>query len=413
MISILIVEDDGEKKRALSETVLACPGLTAECITFAGDVHEAKVALKGKGFDLMLLDLNLPKRADQHPVPEGGLEILRWLKTRGKDYRPPYIVGTSAYPDAIRNAGDDFDNLLWQLIAFNYGDNEWRVALSNSVNLLVDELAPPFKSDGKSYKTDVLIVTALIEPELTALWDWQVDWQDVTVRNDDSRYRRCQIPVEDGHLSVVATAASDKGLTGAAVAVTKGIYSFRPRYVVMAGICAGLEKRTNLGDVVVTELCWDWGSGKIKVEKGIEVFHPAPYQFRLDEGLSNAFKKLREDNKLFDNLGLIDPNGKLKVAPRLLVGPVASGASVLQSSAAMKRVLDQHKDLLALEMEIFSVFFACHTAPHPRPIPFALKGVCDFGNERKKDGHQKIAAALSATALLRFLKSAIKPLGVM
>lgn len=83
-------------------------------------------------------------------------------------------------------------------------------------------------------------------------------------------------------------------MTGAAVAVTKGIYSFRPRYVVMTGICAGLEKRTRLGDVVITDLCWDWGSGKIKIEKRKEVFHPAPYQYRLDESLRTADPASRE-----------------------------------------------------------------------------------------------------------------------
>lgn len=409
MISILIVEDEPEKRRVLAEALLAIENLDTDALSFAGDVHEAKRLLQTQGFDLMLLDINLPKRADQHPVSDGGVEILRWLKRRGKAHRPPYIIGTSAYPTALASAESEFDNLLWRLVPFDHGSNSWRSSLVNSVRVIVEDLVPPFASDGATYRTDVLIVTALVDPELSAVLALPIEWEPVDVKHDDSAYRRGSLAVEGGLLTVVATAASDKGLTGAAVAVTKGIYSFRPRYVVMAGICAGLEKRTRLGDVVIADLCWDWGSGKIKVENGQEVFHPAPYQHRLDETLRMSAETLKESGALLDDVVPHLPTGKIKNTPRVHIGPVASGASVLQSSAAMRRVLKQHKDLLALEMEIFSVFFACHVAPLPRPKAFALKGVCDYGTEKKKDGHQMLAATVSARVLYNFLRAAIVP----
>lgn len=409
MISILVVDDEEGKRRALAEVLLSSPGVTEDAVTFASNVFEAKKRLQERRFDLMLLDINLPKRADQHPVADGGLEILRWLKARGKMHRPPYIVGTSAYPEALDSAQNDFDNLLWRLVPFAHGNNSWRAALSNSVQIIVDDLVPPYLSDGATYRCDVLIVTALLEPELAAIRALPIDWEVVVVEHDASTYWRGKLQVRDGILDIVATAASDKGLTGSAVAVTKGIYSFRPRYVVMTGICAGLEKRTRLGDVVITDLCWDWGSGKIKMEKRKEVFHPAPYQHRLDESLRTAAEALKDDGGLLEEVMQHLPEGKLKESPRIHIGPVASGASVLQSSAAMKRILSQHKDLLALEMEIFSVFFACSVAPLPRPKPFALKGVCDFGTEKKNDGHQELAASVSARVLYNFLRKAIKP----
>lgn len=411
MISILLVDDEPEKRRLISEVLLKCPGVTQDAITIATDVVDAKRALESRGYDLLLLDINLPKRADLHPVVDGGTEVLRWFKSRGSLHRPKYIIGTSAYPNSLDSARQSFDNLLWSLIPVEYNSVTWTEALTNSVAVIIDELVPPYLSDGSTYKTDVLIVTALLEPELNAILDLPLDWESIDVRHDVSRYKRASLEVDGGSLRIVATSASDKGLTGAAVAVTKGIYSFRPRYVVMTGICAGLEKRTKLGDVVIADLCWDWGSGKIKIEDEKEVFHPAPYQQRLDETLRSAAFQLKEDGKLAEGLSQAIPEGKLKEAPSIHIGPVASGASVLQSSAAMKRVLHQHKDLLALEMEIFSVFFACNVAPLPRPKAFALKGVCDFGNERKKDGHQKIAATTSAHVLLNFLKHAIKPSG--
>lgn len=86
------------------------------------------------------------------------------------------------------------------------------------------------------------------------------------------------------------------------------------------------------------------------------------------------------------------------------VGPVASGASVLQNSDAVQRILGDHKDLLGVEMEIFSVMFAAHVAPAPRPVAIALKSVCDFGDEEKHDDYQKYAAYTSAQVLWKMIE---------
>ena len=369
VISILLVEDEPEKRRLLAETILSVPGVGPECVAFASDVSDAKRQLASRGFDLLLLDLNLPKRADQHPDPAGGVEVLRWLKGRGSPSRPRYIIGTSAYPDVLKAARGDFDNLIWALIQVEYSGNHWRAELVNSIKIIVGEKTPPYGSDGITYKTDILIVTALVDPELQSIFDLPLNWSPVSVQHDLSTYHAGRMALDEGSLDIVAVAASDKGLTAAGVAVTKGDLHVPAAVRLMAGICAGIKRRTSLGDVVIADLCWDWGSGKIKMEDGKEVFHTAPYQQRLDESL--VLEQRRSSYAIAGLLieGVVEalPPNKLKSAPRIHIGPVASGASVLQSSTAMQRVLKQHKDLLALEMEIFSVFFACNVAPLPRP----------------------------------------------
>lgn len=100
---------------------------------------------------------------------------------------------------------------------------------------------------------------------------------------------------------MVCVAASDKGLSSAAIAATKGIQAFRPRYVVMVGICAGVKGRVNIGDIVVADPSWDWGSGKTKVgTDGAQFFHPAQYQMRLDESLRGLATELRSEPQLLE-----------------------------------------------------------------------------------------------------------------
>jgi nucleoside phosphorylase len=52
-------------------------------------------------------------------------------------------------------------------------------------------------------------------------------------------------------------------VTAASVLSMKMINRFRPRYIVMVGIVAGIKGKGNYGDILVIDHSWDYGSGKI------------------------------------------------------------------------------------------------------------------------------------------------------
>src|SRR5262245_60115011 len=81
MASILVVEDD-RAGRLLLQKSLEAAGFT---VSVAGDGGDALALLKSNRFDLMLLDLWMPKMS--------GLDLL--AKLRPKKARPPVIVMTS------------------------------------------------------------------------------------------------------------------------------------------------------------------------------------------------------------------------------------------------------------------------------------------------------------------------------
>jgi len=394
MISILLVEVNPAKIHAIASLIEECD--LEHRLKVEMNVVDAKKALQARRFDLLLLDINLPRRASSSPEIDGGLELLRWLKARGQAHRPPYIVGITSFDESFDRAKAEFNNLIWQITPVRLDESAWRAQLRESISTIEQQIRPPFVGDGVSHKTDVLVVTALTEPELTAVLRLSADFQRITVSHDASAYYRGRLVRDRRSLEIVAVSASDKGLSGAAISATKGILSFWPKYVFMTGITAGLKGRTQIGDVVFADPSWDWGSGKIKKVKKKEHFIPAAYQRRLDETIARNVKELSSDIKFLEDVWNDATMTKPKIPPRVLLGAMASGASVLQSSDAVSRVLQQHKDVLAIEMEAFSIMFAAQTAPLPRPMAIVAKSVCDNGDGKKNDKYQEYAAYTSS-----------------
>jgi nucleoside phosphorylase/CheY-like chemotaxis protein len=401
MISVLLVEDGQEKIQSIAEVISAY-----ECdLEIRGDVYSAKRALQAKRYDLLLLDINLPRRPDRAPDPDGGLEILRWLRTRGRSSMPTYIVGLTSYEESYLLAVAEFGNLIWAVISVSLAKADWKEKLAKTLGDITAAATPPFAGDGSTSYTDLLIVTALDEPEMQAVLNLPGNFERLHVRNDSSIYYSGRFKKGERSLSVVAVAASDKGFCGTAIATTKGIYAFWPKYVYMPGITAGVEGRVNVGDVIFADLSWDWGSGKFKEENGVEVFYPASYQRRLDETLARSASEMKLKFDFLHDIWTRSSAVKPSNVPRIMIGAMASGASVLQSSKAVQRVIAQQKDLLAIEMEAFSLLFACQTSPHPRPFGIVAKAVCDNGDRNKNDVYQSYAAYVSAQVLYDYAMS--------
>jgi nucleoside phosphorylase len=144
-----------------------------------------------------------------------------------------------------------------------------------------------------SPRADVAIVTALGTPELDAVLNLSYQWTNKRFSDDPTGYHFGQIPRADGSLTVVAASARRKSMPSSAALAPKLVERFRPRYIVMLGICAGVRGKTELGDVIVADPSWDWGSGKLAEKPdGSAVFQAAPYQRPLSSHVSQLAIKL-------------------------------------------------------------------------------------------------------------------------
>lgn len=405
MIRILVVEDQQEKKRSIIEELVAVVGISIEHISSCDNVLDGKRLLQSTHFHLLVLDLNIPKRGDQLPSKGAGLDLVDFIREGRSTVAPSCILGLTAYDEEFGHASDEFSPALWKLLRYDADDAAWRSSLRATVEFLVSQHLPPFATDGTTFHTDVGVVVAL-EEELAPFQQLLDRWEHVVVRHDSTSYHRGYIRLEDRSIEVTIALCPRMGMPAAAVAATKLIEAFRPRYLLTSGICAGVRGKVAMGDLLVADPCYDWGSGKV-VEgdsKG-EAFKPASYQWRLAERLRARIAELGRDAAMLNAIYRSFGNGPRPPSPPVLhIEAMASGGSVLGDARAMADIMRHHKNLIGIDMENYAVISAAEYANAPAPMACAVKSVCDFGDGEKDDQYHAYSAHVSAAFICEVVR---------
>jgi nucleoside phosphorylase len=397
MIDILLVDDVEAKCDSITTFINQILDTQPHRITVARNVTEAVDELRQRQFDLMILDLNLPKRSGDPPTPDGGLHILDALKAKTKGTLTPiHLVGLTALPELVDKHAARFTKELWHLVAFSSGHTDWFAPLGSK---LVHIAESKIQAPTKPYGVDLAIVTALHHVELEAVLALETTW--IQEPGDETIYHRTNFASPRGTLRVIACAANEMGLAASAATAMNVIHRFRPRYLAMTGIAAGA--RGNFGDVLVATHVWDYASGKVRHKAGLSEFLPAPSQIQLEPVLKSKLNLFCLDQSVTRRIRAEwqgDPQPATELAHHL--GPMASGGSVVESKPLMDQVKKQHAKLIGLEMEAYGIFMAAKVCDEPRPQAFVIKSVCDFGKPPKTDEYQRYAGYTSAQFLKAF-----------
>jgi nucleoside phosphorylase len=272
---------------------------------------------------------------------------------------------------------------------------------------------------------DIAVVCAM-RSELEGLRSVASDWELLTDQpastDSTTNYYSCNFRDQSGkEVRVVAACCHQKGMAATATLSTKLITLFQPEYLVMTGIAAGIRKsvlkegsegprsmeEVKLGDILVVTVTWDHGSGKITTDNGSSNFLPAPNPINLQPRIRSKIELLAADSALLEQIRKDwDRNEQLnlknKTGPAGLAihcGPMLSGAAVLANKDAIEGIKKQHKDLIGIDMESYSVFYAAENSPGVQPKVFVLKSVSDYADEHKNDELQAYAAYTSAATL--------------
>lgn len=401
MISVLVVEDDPEKLRRVLVGLAEVPGCGMETIDSAHDATGAKAFLREKSYDLLVLDIALPQRPDKIPSPNGGIELLEEVLERDIYHKPRHIVGLTAYPDILEVSGPRFAEDLWLVILYDAASDSWLEQLRRRVrHIILAEKDAPIPAFG----VHLCIVTALHDPELTAILALPWEWEKKELPHDGTIYHLGHFRRSGETFEVVAASLPRMGMPAAAVQSAKMISAFRPRYLAMTGVLAGMPGQCDLGDIIVADPSWDYGSGKWRLQDGAPFFEPAPYQIGLNSFIRGKVALMAHDGSILDEIRRTWPGPKPTSALRMHVGPVASGAAVLAAPEIWEAVKPQHRKLLGIEMETYGVLAAADASPLPQPKAFSMKSVCDFAGPDKNDHFQAYAAFTSAQALRIFVE---------
>jgi nucleoside phosphorylase len=390
-MNILIVDDELGKAQEISRVFL-------DAEVSADIVHEstavsARKRMRAQDFDIIIIDLNLPDGFNDKASDEGGIALLDLLLLDEHIRLPKdvfFITGKEELVKEARLKASERGAVLWQ---YESQSTTWKSMLLGRAKYILNRRA----RTADCIKVDVAIITALHTPELDAVLALDYGWRSKRFAGDPTTYHFGSLNRGGEIISFVAVCASRKGMPSAAALSAKVTALFSPQYLMMLGICAGIPGKVNLGDVVVADPTWDYGSGKRALDNNRSpVFYAAAYQVALDPHLRQLVAELARDQQVIrelrGNWGGDTPKGSLSAH----VGPMASGASVISDDVESRNIVLQHREVVAIEMEAYAVMAAVEYSISPKPKAIAIKSVCDYADEHKNDDWQKYAAYTSA-----------------
>ena len=401
----MLLEDDPSKKNRLLALLHERKDLFARVET-ALCTADAIRLMTERTFDLLIADVVVPSELGGDRSEGNCIAMFEQIDDGVGDlHRPAYALPMSASSELTASAHEFFRGRPWGILQYTDVSDDCLFSVEKVANYVLRQKAHLPQDAG----CDVLLMTALMEPEFTALETLPLAMEPLEPLDDSHMVRHAKFDVGGRPIRIAAAFCPRMGPVAAAILATKAMLKLKPRLVIMAGICAGIPGRANVGDVVAAEISWDWQSGKYIDKLGSEAFEIAPHQLVLDDRSRNQLILLKRDVGFWNSLAMAAGKYKLP-APHLVLGPMATGASVLADARVAERIKSsQHKNVVGLDMETYGVFAAVNSCD-PSAKVISMKAVCDKGDMKKDDEYQEYAAGVSAAAVMRFLEKYSLPL---
>jgi nucleoside phosphorylase/CheY-like chemotaxis protein len=395
MMRILIVEDTEGKANKVRSGINEQFPLANLQMTWVADANAAKTDLRKIYYDLVILDIAIPLRQGDTVDPNGGIHLLREVISRGNYLRPGHVIGLTGRSDVYETASDEFSTEIWSVVYFDFASDIWLDRISSKIRHIM--AADSARSTTNVPEVDVAIIVA-VQDELEQVKRNGWNWRQKSINGDSTVYYDAEYTQYSGRQArAVAAKAPLMGMSAASILATKMGYNFKPRVVVMPGICAGDSNEVSLGDLIGGNPVWDYGNGKHSVVGDERKFEPAPYQIPIKSRIRGMLERLKEDNDVLESIWEAFPGKKPTGRPAVHIGPFASGAAVVANKDIFNEIQDlQHRKLLGLDMEAYGVMAACEELLYPQPECLVFKGVSDFADTDKGDSYRHYAAFVSA-----------------
>ena len=253
------------------------------------------------------------------------------------------------------------------------------------------------------YQTDVALLS-VTTTEFKAVTHFH-DWRAKTFTGDDQIYDVATFERDGVPRTIVHTKIDEMGMPAAAATAMKVIFLFRPRYLIMVGIAAGVVKEEledqRYGDVIVPDVIWNYSAGKFVSPEAAQIrygdigFLPRSTSENIPEEIMPYLRK-----------AVASPDNPCHA----YIGPMACGSTVVANRELLeKQIYTQYHHTAGLDMESYAVVYAANHANDPRPTPIIVKSVCDFADSNKSDDYQRFAA-YSSCEFAKYLYEKILPM---
>ncbi|GBR69067.1 phosphorylase family protein [Gluconobacter kanchanaburiensis] len=384
-MNILIIEDEALKSEKIRTLIVETCDPSQPNVTEVRSINEAIHALGGGNFDLIIADLVLPQITGSLDSQDATSQWCEHIENHASSRLSSWVIMTG-YSDIAKDARQSFARHGVAVIEYDDGDS-WRKILSNRIK--EQFVNPPM---------DFVIICAL-EKERAALQHCD----DVSLGNFMTVTGLDCRDIKIGTLSGVAVTLPRAGLVSAAIGTVKAAEMFRPKAITMCGICGGIEGESELGDLIVPDISWNYQAGKIvggRLKPELVQTHiPPNAQTKLQQmangDMSRAIRKGLFHSELSQR--------------KILTPPMVSGSQVVSDKDVASSIALQSRKVGALDMEVASVFAAAHDFFNGGGIFFAAKTVVDLADENKDDRYHEYGCVLSARFIVKALNALLAP----
>ena len=309
MINIIVVEDNVNKQKKIKTLIEDSISVPKSNVDYAADIKAAKKLLYKKSYDFMVLDLVLPLEEGGEAKPENGVNFLDDIHSSPQIKPVIHIVGLTEFSEYFESYKDNFSKHVWHLISYKANESEWQDKLKKILYHLIKVRNDFLQQERNSYDYDVAVVTALQTPELEQVLNLDGNWSETRLENDATLYNVGVFQKGEKRIRVVAASAPQMGMVAASSLCMKLISHFRPKYLIMTGIAAGVKGECEFGDILVADQTYDGTSGKIISDSnGDRHFSPNPTPLALDADLKERLRSYQAKSEYFFD---IKKNGKV------------------------------------------------------------------------------------------------------
>ena len=399
-MKIFILDDSVNKIQNIYKVLLEVDGVSSNDINYCSDVMTAKAKLKYENFDLLILDLNMPENMASDASEMSGFDLIDELIKTKQFNTPNYVCILTEY-DNLKEAyiSQKFD-YIFPVTKYSSTSKEWEERLKSKVKYILKVEAERINNQKKF---DVAVITA-VAIETQAFRRVFDNWMSFQIPNDPTIYYKTILKCNDRQISIVSAEQSNMGMVEAAVLSTKMLMNFNPKYLIMSGIAAGIEKN-HFGDILFPKAVYDYTSGKFSSQEDDTIgFQPDPRVCTLAQDIIEKSKQNFSEilNKIKEDFAGAKPSDSLSL---ISDGPLACGAAVVANKAIVDGMIKTHaRKVIGLDMESYGVFRACEMIDSACK-PICIKSICDFANKEKNDKYQGYAAYTSASFAKYFIET--------
>lgn len=390
----LLVDDDPWKISTVRDFLIGS-GVSGSDVLDASHAAAARQMLSKFAIDVLLVDVLLPSRQGALPDGEVCVDLLRQIIEDGTTPAPSTILGMTASTEAREQFWGAFNSLVTHVLHVAPGVSEWQQTLSTLLTRLRHTEACK-----NVYDFDICVLNALRAPELEAVINsWPLDLEAEQTLKSNIVYREGTVLLTDSAPHrIVCAHLSQMGPVAAAHAATAVLEQFRPKLLVMTGICGGFADHVSVGDIVVAEKSWDWQAGKwsgdVVLETSLDQRDASPELVAVARQVDAKLDAIKAayDGETPENI------------PRLHFGPMVTGSSVVASNAIQQVFRNQHRKMLAVDMECYGLYYAASNNGNLPVKVICIKSVSDLADRAKGDDAQLYCSFMSAQVALEVVR---------